>query len=139
VTLELVEVAKGSGLPPGVTPPPPEMVRRPWPAGLVAGSFILGVAGVATGTVFGVLAMENRSTLDERCPNDVCPEDARSEHDALKRNGIISTVGFAVGGLGLGLGLVFAVTSRGETVRVSAKRNLELWSSGSVTGLRGSF
>src|SRR5262249_33656290 len=63
----------------------------------------------------------------------VCPEDARSRYDDLKRDGIISTIGFAVGGVGTLAGLYFALTSRGEAVRGSVGG----YSDGTSNGGRG--
>jgi hypothetical protein len=114
---------------------PTEPQRRPWPTGLVVGSFAVGVAGLATGTVFGIMALNDRSALDDRCTGKVCPEDARSRYDDLKRDGIISTIGFAVGGVGTLAGFYFALTSRGEAVRGS----VGVYSNGTSNGVRGTF
>jgi hypothetical protein len=67
--------------------------------GLVVGG--VGIAGIATGTIFGVLALNNNKKADEVCNGNICPvgsgglefsQDARSY-------ATVSTVGFIAGGV----------------------------------------
>jgi hypothetical protein len=65
----------------------------------------VGLAGIAVGTIFGVAAVGNKSSLTKDCNADkACPASAQSEIDAYSRNGAVSTVGFGVGGVALVLG-----------------------------------
>jgi hypothetical protein len=62
-----------------------------------------GVAGIAVGAVFGVMAIGKHSDVTSRCAGfPTCPEADRAALDDLntsaQRNGTISTIGFAAGG-----------------------------------------
>ena len=82
---------------------------------------VLGAAGIATGTVFGLQSQSKHEQSDKHCTGRTCQdnrgvtlmEDARSA-------GNVSTVGFIVGGLGLGAAAVlwFAKPFGGEAAAV---------------------
>src|ERR1700722_18731445 len=91
--------------PPPQAPPPPS----PPPASNHTAAFIaggVGLVGVGFGVVFGVAAMNAKSTLDSACSNKVCPTSDQGTIDSGTRYGTISTVGFIVGGVGLAAGAV---------------------------------
>jgi hypothetical protein len=78
-------------------------------------AFGIGGAGLAVGAVFGLLALGTKSTLDNACPNKVCPNGAsQSDIDQLSSRATVSSVGFGVGVLGLAVGAVLLVTAHGE-------------------------
>lgn len=97
-------------LPRAVTPPPPVPGPSPWhppppdrtPAFVAFG---VGGAGLVTGTVAGILALGAAGTAHDGCPNQVCTSqesvDAASRAKAL---GLVSTIGFGVGVLGVAAG-----------------------------------
>jgi hypothetical protein len=64
-----------------------------------------GAGLMALGMGAGILAISAKSSLDDQCDAGTCPESARSDHDALKRWGTVSTAGIGSGALLLGLGL----------------------------------
>ncbi|HEY3820696.1 MAG TPA: PEGA domain-containing protein [Polyangiaceae bacterium] len=119
----------------GVTP---ATVREPtsYTAAVVSGVF--AVAGIATGTVFGVLAMNDKSSLNGECNSaKICPASAQSDIDAFSRNGVISTIGFGVGAAGVLLGgyLFFHERAKGGsgTARVTP------WIGPGTGGVVGTF
>jgi hypothetical protein len=62
----------------------------------------VGVAGLVTGSVFGLMAMSDRSVVREHCPNHECED--QTGLDAVEsgaRNETIAEVAFVVGALGL--------------------------------------
>ena len=66
----------------------------------------LGVAGIATGTVFGLKAASNWSDAKGQCPSErfafpACPENAVRLSDEASQAGTVSTVSFIVGGAGV--------------------------------------
>ncbi len=100
---------------------------RPW----MWTAFGVGAAGVVTGSVFGILAIKQESKLSGLCP--VKPNCLHSdEMDRLDDYALVSTIGFGVGivGLGVGTGLWFvdrgkekATPALRETPRVDITRN----------------
>ena len=96
-------------------PPPEPPSRAP-----VWATLGVGVAGLAVGGGFGVAALLDKSALDKACPGGACPASSQKDIDALKRDGLVSTIGWAVGGAGLATALVlFLVTGRDEPAPVS--------------------
>jgi hypothetical protein len=96
--------------PPAVTAEPPSRQDSPaangswgpWP--WVA--FGVGGAGLATGAVTGALAMSKRSSIIGQCPGGVCAPAQRSDVDTYNTLGLVSTIGFVVGGVGAAAGIV---------------------------------
>jgi hypothetical protein len=72
----------------------------PWVA------FGIGGAGLILGGVTGGLAMGAHSTLAGECPGGVCPASKQSDVDSFHTLGLLSTIGFAVGGVGAATGIV---------------------------------
>jgi hypothetical protein len=78
----------------------------------------IGAAGIGVGTYFGIRALSEQNTADANCPQDRCnSQGASANTDAIKFANI-STVGFGVGVLGVGLG-TFLLLSRGSTTTSS--------------------
>lgn len=89
------------------------LLAAKWPA-LAAGG--VGVAGIALGAVFGVLAINEADKARSFCKGNVCPNlpevvDARNVSIA---NGNVSTAGFIVGGLGLAGGVALWFLIKGD-------------------------
>jgi hypothetical protein len=111
----------------------------------------LGVAGIAVGSVFGVAAVGNKSNLNKECNTaKACPAAAQGDIDGLSRNGVISTVGFGVGGAALALGayLFFHERSKERANAGSPRPGSPIGESGATVtpwlgfgaaGLAGSF
>ena len=76
--------------------------------GLVLGG--VGVAGIAVGTVFGLLTVSASNRQNTDCASATsCAsyKDAASDHSTAKTDGAISTVGFIAGGALLAGGAIF--------------------------------
>lgn len=82
----------------------PGFVAQHWPA-LTAGA--VGVVGVAVGSVFGLKSMSKKDEADQHCDGAKCrdTEGVNLRNDAYAA-GNISTIGFAIGGVGLAAGAV---------------------------------
>ena len=108
--LERVEVAPLAKLEAGRSSEPvPPPADDSGSTGLLAGGIValgVGVAGLAMGTITGVIALNKKSALAERCPDQWCYPDDQSLADAAKTNATLSTVGFVVGGVGVATGVV---------------------------------
>lgn len=95
------------GAPP--VPPPPERERPQVRErgrrlyGPVALS--IGGAGVAIGTILAILAEQDRSKLEEACPNHECEPNQWDAVDRYRNEAVSSYVGFAVGVVGAATGV----------------------------------
>lgn len=99
----------------------------------------LGGVGLAVGTTFGILALSDKGTLDDRCGADrKCGPGLQDDVDAYNRNRTISSIGLIGGAALVGAGAVLYFTSNGaepgrEQARVGAFFN------GQQVGLVGRF
>ena len=76
-----------------------------------------GVAGVAIGTVFGILTLAKASDVkdDPALCKGGCTPAGREAADTATVFGVVSTIGFGLGVAGLGAGAVLLLTSGGES------------------------
>lgn len=63
-------------------------------------------AGLAVGTVTGILAISKLSAAKDSCVDKTCYPDARSNLDASHTMGTISTIAFVVAGVGATVGVI---------------------------------
>ncbi|WP_437282735.1 hypothetical protein WME90_19805 [Sorangium sp. So ce375] len=71
----------------------------------------LGGAGLAAGAVGGVLALGKHSHLSERCPGGRCDPSLKGDVDSYHAMGTLSTIGFAIGAVGVGAGTLLLLTA----------------------------
>jgi hypothetical protein len=76
-------------------------------------SFLVGAAGLAVGATFGILAINKKSSLDSVCIDKTCPTQSQSDIDSLNTTATISTVGWVVGGIGVGGSLLLLLATGG--------------------------
>lgn len=95
---------------------PRSVNRVPWYArqeaawaGIAAGS-----AGLAVGIASGLMAISKHSDLTRDCPHGECPEDRSDDIRAFHTYRTISTIGYAAGILGIGLGVTMLVVAPGQ-------------------------
>jgi hypothetical protein len=88
----------------------------------------LGVAGIATGSVFGLLASSNWSKGKDTCadPPYQCSRDGVSDGETAETQATLATVAFIVGGVGLGLSTVLFLTDTGGSESASASAQVRL-------------
>lgn len=73
----------------------------------------VSAAALGVGVAFGVIAMGEKSDLDQRCPDKACPPDAKGLLDDSRRHATISTIGYAAGLAGAAIGgVLFWLESR---------------------------
>jgi hypothetical protein len=126
-----------------LAPPRPAVREAPrpspstWhrPAAFVAGG--VGVAGLATGVVAGLVAASKHRDAERQCPNLTCVqgsagEDSLNEFRSLRT---VSTLGYVVGGLGVAAGVTFFLIapSRRDDGHVA------IWLGARSAGLSGAF
>ena len=85
-----------------------------------------GGAAIAAGSIFGLMAFNGKSELDEQCPNNLCPATSRDQLDSARTASTAATVLFALGGVGLGVGTVlfFSADSTEEESAESSARGV---------------
>jgi hypothetical protein len=126
----------------GASEPAPRAERRPPKPNYVPAYVLLGVgaAGVAVGSVLGVMTLNKASHLDDTCqPRTDCPPSAQGDINSAKTLALGSTIAFGVGVIGAGLGTYFLLeppsTERAPTAEVSVRP----WIGPGSAGLAGVF
>ncbi len=87
----------------------------------------LGVAGLAVGGGFGVLAIQRKDAADQRCPEPTrCFADGAQRLDQARRAGLVSTTTLVVGGVLLAAGVTMLATAPLRRRRSSSARRARL-------------
>jgi hypothetical protein len=118
--------------------PPVERESPNYTGAFVGGA--VGIAGVAVGTIFGVMTLNAKSALDGECNTaKVCVgSNAQNDIDNYSRSGTISGVGFGVGAVGLVLGAYFYFHARSKEGATTQSR-MAPWVGPGAAGLSASF
>jgi serine/threonine-protein kinase len=97
-----------------LAPPPSQGSRTP---GWIVGG--VGVAALGAGAAFGVRALTLKSDADPQCPNHQCTQAGLATIGDAKTAATLSTIGLAVGAVGVGVGawLILRVPSSTGTAR----------------------
>jgi hypothetical protein len=132
-----------------VAPAPPP---APAPAGPANGpdrapaiaAFAVGGVGLVVGTVFGVLALGSKSTLDNECTNKVCGVGAQSDINSLSSKATVSTIGFGVGIVGVAVGAILLAVGHGSEKPATAlhevpRPRVSPWIGFGAAGVGGTF
>jgi hypothetical protein len=82
------------------------VVDPPWRKPVTISAFAVGGAGIVVGSVFGILAMSKHNSLATDCRAKTCYPDQKSQLDSFHTAGMISTIGFVAGGVGIAGGVV---------------------------------
>jgi hypothetical protein len=102
-------------------------------------AFGVGGLGLGVGIVAGAVVASRASSLSRDCDaNKACPADQQSHIDAAKTWATISTVGFIVGGVGLGTGLVLLLTG-GKSSTTTARPHVSPVLGANYAGIDGTF
>lgn len=103
----------------------------------------VGIAGVGVGVVFGLLAKSQADAAEDDpalCPKKSCSPAGRSEIDAAETKALVSSIGFGVGAVGLGVGVYLLVSGSGDERAEHARRVVaDVGPGRAVLGYRGSF
>jgi hypothetical protein len=107
----------------------------------------VGGAGMIVGGITGFLALGKKSDLE--CQGNKCPLSQKDTLDSAKTMATVSTVGFAVGFVGIGAGVVLLLTGGGgssnaslEAPKVARHRGgvqVGPWFGAEQAGLQGTF
>jgi hypothetical protein len=88
---------------PAETPSSGKRSVLPWVA------FGVGGAGLVVGSITGLLAVGDHSTLANNCMNGTCPPSQDGNLSSYHTMGLLSTVGFIVAGVGAAAGVVLLI------------------------------
>jgi hypothetical protein len=82
----------------------------------------VGIAGLATGLVAGVVALGKKGTIEDNCPDRQCNAEGREAVDAGQSAALVSSIGFAVGVAGAGATAALWLLSRPEPAKDDVSR-----------------
>jgi hypothetical protein len=119
-------------------------IRRPEGGRSIApaiAALSLAAVGIGVGTAFGITAVGNKNNLDLVCTGRACPPAAESQISTLRRNAVVSTVGFSVGVFGVGAGIAYLllVPSRATAGSAAESARVHPFVGLGVAGAVGSF
>ena len=128
--------------PPAVVVPPPPPPSTTWRTVAIAGFGVAGV-GALVGAITGGVAMGAASAAKTACAGTQCPSDTFSRIESGRGAATVSTVAFAVGGAGLGVGVLgLLMKPAGHEAHHAAGAGavrVEPWLSVASAGVRGTF
>ncbi len=105
----------------------------------------VGGAGLVVGSIFGVVALGKKTSLDNACGNDKnhCPLSAQGDIDSIHSAATGSTIGFVVGGLSAGVGAILLLTAKPATTGAApehpARASIQPFIGPRSLGLTGTF
>lgn len=109
---------------------------------LVYAGFGVGGVGVVAGSITGLLAFSKASSAKSVCNGNLCPPEAQNDIDSSKTMGTVSTISFAVGLVGIGVGVYGLMTQQKATEQTASAPTAFRWSPtlgvGTV-GVQGQF
>jgi len=123
------------------TSPPSDAPKasRPWqkPLAIAVGS--VGVAGLATGIVTGLMAGSRHRAAERECPGRVCLEGTGGAEalDSFRTLRTVSTIGYVVGGVGVAAGATLLLTA--PTNAPATASSVKVWVSAGRVGVLGAF
>jgi tetratricopeptide (TPR) repeat protein len=140
VDLRIPAYGVGAGTPGQDNPPAPAPAaeQRSAPLWLWL-SLGIGAAGIGVGAVTGVLSLNKASAAKELCAGNACPEAARGDADDAKMLANVSNVGFAVGVVGIGAGVLGLVLRGDKDPGPARSGQLQPWVSPGSAGISGWF
>jgi hypothetical protein len=147
VDLDLTELGKkpkkkgavaAAEKPPSTTTEPPHEETKGKISPLVWIGGGLAIVGAGVGSAFGLMSMSDKASADETCRESKCPPQAYDSLDSANQNALISTIGFAAAGVGVGVLVVGLVTSKSSSSQTATTRVTPFVST-SGAGLYGSF
>lgn len=130
--------------PPGATPGPTPVADAATgedggipPLAIIG--FSVGGAGLLVGSVTGLVAIGQTSDIEDRCTAGACPPSEQDDIDAADTMANVSNVGFALGLVGIGVGVVALVIDDEPPPASPARSTIEPVIGLGALGARGRF
>lgn len=116
--------------------PPSSMPSIPFTAYAAGG---VGVVGIGSGVVAGILAGNKHSEAEEGCTNGQCTPGSAgfAAASSFRTLRTVSTISYGVGAAGVAVGLLLWLTADDEESQEAG--SIEPWGSANTAGIRGSF
>jgi hypothetical protein len=102
--------------------PPSSSGSKLRPYAFVAGG--VGIAGLATFGIFGLMDKSTYGDLQNACPRNVCPPGKQGEVDSGRTQQTVANVGLVIGGVGLATGATLFLLSPSSKASASASAQL---------------
>jgi hypothetical protein len=103
----------------------------------------VGAAGLAAGTITGLLSIGKKGDLETTCPGGACPRSAEGDLDSARTLATVSNVSFVVAGVGAAVAVIAILTSRSESAPPASAarttRTIRPYGGLGGGGIRGSF
>lgn len=99
----------------------------------------VGVVGIGSGVIAGLIASGKHSEAEEHCPNGECApgSEGLAAAGSFRTLRTVSTVSYGVGAAGVAVGLLLWLTADDEESLVTG--SIEPWGSANTAGIRGTF
>jgi hypothetical protein len=75
----------------------------------------VGAVGLGAGSWFGLQTFSKQNESEDHCDGTSCDQTGVDLRDDARSSATLSTIGFAVGAVGVGAGLVLLLTAGGDT------------------------
>lgn len=97
-------------------------------------------AGLIVGTITGLMSMSKTSSIKSSCVDNKCPTSSHADLSSAKSTATISTISFAVAGVGAVIGVIGLLTSKApKTEEPSPTAGVHVWIGVGSAGLVGAF
>jgi hypothetical protein len=88
-------------------------------------TLVVGGAGAMMGVFNGALALAEQDALEARCPDRNCPPEEHAAADRYDVTRVFTTVGLALGGVGLAVGTTLMLVDPGDEVAATEPSGAE--------------
>jgi len=137
------QVAPASAPPAAAAPSAPARPTKSRSNALAYVAGGIGLAGIAVGSVTGAMVFGKKGTIDDHCDGKACDQQGLDAADSAKTLGLVSTIGFGVGAVGLATATVLLLTgssSEAPADRATALRPaVGALPGGGFASVRGAF
>jgi hypothetical protein len=99
----------------------------------------LGLAGLATSLITGAMVISRKSTVERECNGNLCTQAGLDAADSGKTLSTVSTIAFAVGAAGVGVGTYLILSASDEQRAYAPHLGIRTALDGAALELGGSF
>lgn len=125
--------------PPTEAPPPPPPQKSAFLRPMPLIGFSLAGVGLIAGSVTGALTLSKSSDIKKDCVSNQCPKSRHDDIESAKTLGLVSTVSFAVAGVGAAIGVVGLLMKPSAPKEEAARVQVTPWIGVNSAGLVGQF